>query len=266
VFANAANALKKRAPTLYKIAKSAYLHSKLPAVKLLDGKLTFVVPELVRAVPPELHVLRWITEFLHSGDAFFDVGAHLGWMSLVACHRVGTAGKVVAFEPSPPLVEILQYSKTANRFRQMEIVTRAVADSEDQFVPFYLVNQGNSFLNSLVNHTATLTAGSPTTQKSIMQVQTITVDAFCRRQNLHPDLVKIDVEGAELLVLQGAKSLLDECRSRFIVAIHPSWLPQGQSAADIFRLFSTHEYRLAASQSVRYDETDFGDYLFVPNI
>jgi FkbM family methyltransferase len=264
VFTTAANALKKRAPNLYEFVKSTYFHWKLPAVKLLDGKLTFVAPELARAAPSEVHVLRWIADLLRPGDTFFDVGAHYGWMSLVACRRVRTTGKVIAFEPSPPLAKILHYNKAANRFRQMEVVAGAVADSEDQFVPFHLMNQGNSFLNSLVNHTAYLPAGSQI-QKSTIQVHTITLDEFCKRRKLQPDLVKIDVEGAELLVLQGARSLLKECRCIFIVATHPSWLPPGQSAADIFSLFSAHGYRLAASHSVKYDETDFGDYVFAPN-
>lgn len=263
MFTIAVNALKNRTPTVYEIAKRTYHYLKLPAVKLLDGKLTFVAPSLVRAVPTEAHVLTWITELLRPGDTFFDVGAHCGWMSLVACHRVGNAGKVIAFEPSPPLAKILQYNKAANRFRQMEVVARAVADSEDQLLPFYLVNQGHSFLNSLVDHAAHFPAGSET-RKTTIPVRTITLDEFCRRQNLEPDLIKIDVEGAEPLVLQGARSLLKECRCKFIVAIHPSWLPHGQSEADIFRLFSAQGYRLAAAQSVKYEATYFGDYVFVP--
>lgn len=264
VFTLVADAIKKRAPTVYEIAKRTYRYLKLPTVKLLDGKLTFVAPELLRAAPTEAHVLRWITQLLRPGDTFFDVGAHCGWMSLVACHRVGNAGKVVAFEPSPPHAKILQYNKAANRFVQMEVVTGAVADSDGEFVPFYLVDQGNSFLNSLVAHTGQLPADYRR-QKSTIQAQTISLDEFCKRQNLQPDLVKIDVEGAELLVLQGARSLLNVCRCKFIVAVHPTWLPQGQTTDNIFSLFSTQGYRLAASQSVKHDDTDFGDYVFVPN-
>jgi len=148
-------------------------------------------------------------------------------MSLVACHCVGATGKVVAFEPSRPLVEFLEYNKKANGFRQMEIVPKAVADSDDRVVPFYLVHRGDSSLNSLIDHRTESTA-SQTEQRSTIQVDTITLDQFCRMTNSHPDAVKIDVEGAELLVLQGCSLLLREGRTAFIVALHPTWLPDGQ--------------------------------------
>src|SRR5690349_8207993 len=45
---------------------------------------------------------------------FFDVGAHYGWMSLIGAQCVGAAGRVIAFEPAPPLVDILRYHKRVN--------------------------------------------------------------------------------------------------------------------------------------------------------
>ena len=260
----AANILKSRAPTLYEFLKRTFRWSKLPAVKLLNGKLTLVSPHLISASPTEIHVLMWISELLRPGGIFFDVGAHYGWMSLVGCHCVGATGKVVAFEPSPPLVEFLRYNRKANRFRQMEIVPKAVADSDDRVVPFYLVRRGDSFLNSLIDHRRESTA-SQTEPRSTIQVQTTTLDQFCRMTHLHPDAVKIDVEGAELLVLHGCRRLLKEGRTAFIVAVHPTWLPEGQKAMELFELFRTHGYKVAATQCVQYDGVDFGDHLFVPS-
>jgi FkbM family methyltransferase len=249
---SAANIIKRRAPALYKAAKWAYRRSNLPAVKLLDSKCFLVAPHLVHAAPTEPHVLRWIAELLQPGDIFCDVGAHYGWMSLVACRRVGTTGRVIAFEPSPPLAEILRYNQRINRLRQMEVVAGAVADADDQLLLFYLVNQGDSFMNSLVNHTDK-TGSSLPAQKSTMEVHTITLNEFCKQRNVRPDLIKIDVEGGELLALYGARGLLSEGRCKFIVAVHPGWLPQGQSGSDVFGLFRDHGYRIVASQSVEYE-------------
>lgn len=259
----AAKVLKTRAPALHEFLKQAFRRSKLPVVRFLHGKLILVPPNLITASPTEPHILRWIEELLRPGDTFFDVGAHYGWMSLAACHCVGPTGKVVAFEPSPPLVECLQYTKKLNRFHQMEIVSKAVADSDYRVLPFYLVNSGDSFLNSLVEHRTDPTA-SPAKQKSTIQVQTITLDEFCKTTNLRPNVVKIDVEGAELLALQGCTRLLKERRATFIVAIHPTWLPQGQNASELFDLFRDQGYKVSASQLVPYDGADFGDYVFVP--
>ena len=255
--------VKKRAPALHGFVKRVICRTKLPAVKLLNGRLTLTAPNLLFASPTEPHILRWIRELLQPGDTFLDVGAHWGWMSLAACHRVGATGKVVAFEPSPPLLELLSYNKKANGFRQMEIVPKAVADSDDRVLPFHLVNQGNSFLNSLVDHRMEPSA-SVERRKSTVQVQTVTLDEFCKTGNLRPNVVKIDVEGAELLVLRGCKRLLGQGRTSFIVAVHPTWLPGDQKAEELFDLFQVHGYRAVLSRAARYDGADFADYVFVP--
>ena len=76
-------------------------------------------------------------------------------------------------------------------------------------------------------------------------------------------MIKIDVEGAELMVLHGAAALLEECRPALIVAVHPSWMPQGQRAEDLFEFLGKLGYRVADSKVVRYEGSDFGDYLCV---
>lgn len=264
MFATAANAARRRAPTLHEFCKWILRRSKFPAPRLLNGKFTLTASNLIGTSPTEPHVLRWIDELLRPGNTFFDVGAHYGWMSFVACHRVGARGKVVAFEPAPPLVELLRYHKKLNRFHQMEILAKAVADSDNRLVPFYLLNRGDSFLNSLVDHPLDASANW-TGQKSVTHVETVTLDEFCKMTNLHPNAVKIDVEGGELLVVQGSLGLLKKCRAAFIVAVHPTWLPKGQTDEELFDLFRVHGYKLAGSQVVPYDGADFADYLFVPN-
>lgn len=264
MFATATNPTRRGAPTPYEFFKWILRHAKFPAPRLLNGKFTLTAPNLIGASPTEPHVLRWIDELLRPRDTFFDVGAHYGWMSLVACHRVGATGKVVAFEPSPPLVELLQYNKKANRFHQMEVLSKAVADSDNRLVPFYLLNRGDSFLNSLIDHPVDVSAGW-TGQKSVTHVETVTLDEFCKMTKLRPNAVKIDVEGGELLALYGCTELLKECRSAFIVAVHPTWLPKGQNSVELFDLFRVHGYKIAASQFVQYDGADFGDYLFIPD-
>lgn len=262
MFLGAANAIKSRAPSLHSFMRRVFHWSRLPAVKLLNGKIILAAPALFSVSPTEPHVLRWIEDLLRPGDTFFDVGAHYGWMSLVACHKVGAKGKVVAFEPSPPLVDHLRYHRKANRFHQMQILSKAVADSDGRMVPFHLVGNGDSFLNSLLDHQIDPGANAPR-QKRTVQVETVTLDKFCETTHLRPELVKIDVEGAELLVLRGCTGLLEECCSKFIVALHPDWLPEGQTSVELFDLFRNHGYKLAASK--KYDGAELGDFVFVPS-
>jgi FkbM family methyltransferase len=255
---------QRRAAALHEFFRRLVRYSKFPVPRLLNGRFTLTASNLIGTTPTEPHVLRWIDELLRPRDTFVDVGAHHGWMSLLACHRVGASGKVVAFEPSPPLAKLLQYNKKVNGFRQMEIVSKAVADSDNSLVPFYLVDGGDSFLNSLINHPVDAST-SRTGQKSVIQVETVTLDEFCKVTDLHPKAVKIDIEGGELLALQGCAGLLKDRRTAFIVAVHPTWLPAGQKVVELFDLFRALRYRIAASQFVRYDGADFGDYLFVPD-
>jgi FkbM family methyltransferase len=262
MFRDATDTLKRHAPGVHDFVKRVYRRLGIPAFKFLNGRIVLVAPQLIGASPSEPHVLGWIDGLLKPGDIFFDVGAHHGWMSMVACHRVGSGGKVVAFEPSAPLVECLEYNKKANRLRQMEIVFKAVTDSGGRKVPLYVVNRGDSYLNSLVDHRA---GPVSTAETATVEVETISLDEFCERTKLYPDVVKIDVEGAELLVLQGARRLAEERRTTFIVAVHPCWLPAGQEAAEIFEFFRAHGYQVVESAVVPYEGVEFGDYVFVPD-
>lgn len=256
------NAIKRHAPGLHGVFKSVYLRSGFPAFKFLNGRVVLVAPKLIASAPTEPHVLEWINALLKPGDTFFDVGAHHGWMSIVACHHVGATGKVVAFEPSAPLVECLEYNKKANRLRQMDIVAKAVADVRARDVPFYVANRGESFLNSLIDHRSTPV---PTEQATMTEVETISLDEFCESTQLRPHVVKIDVEGAELLVLRGSTRLLEQRLTTFIVAVHPCWLAEGQAATEIFELFKLHGYKVTASNIVPHEGIEFGDYVFVPD-
>ena len=264
MFAGFVKIIKRHTPRVHGLIKRIHQRSGLPALKRLNGRFTLVAPNLLGTYPTEPHVLKWIDELLGPGDIFLDVGAHYGWMSMVACRSVGPTGKVIAFEPSPPLVRCLQYNKKANRLHQMEIVSKAVVDRGGRMLPFYVVNRGDSFLNSLVDHRLSA-AEVWARQKSTIQVPTVSLDEFCELAKFRPHAVKIDIEGAELLALQGSSSLLEERRATFIVAIHPSWLPHGQEAAEIFDLFRLHGYRVTASQTERYEGVDFGDYVFAPD-
>jgi hypothetical protein len=79
-----------------------------------------------------------------------------------------------------------------------------------------------------------------------------------------PSVIKIDVEGAELLVLKGAGRLLQEVRPQLIVGVHPYWLPESQDAEQIFRLLETYGYKIRDELVLPFDGTFLADYWFVP--
>jgi FkbM family methyltransferase len=263
MLAKASRVLKKHAPRLHASLKLAFLRAQFPVPKLLRGRLVFVAPQLFGSRPTEPHVLKWIDERLRPGDTFFDIGAHYGWMSLLACRRVGARGKVIAFEPSLPLVEFLNHNKRVNGFSQLQIVPKAVADSVEQKVSFYLKDGGDSFLNSLIPRLYQSPA-NPSSNTSSIPIETTTLDAFCQETQFIPAAIKIDVEGAELLVLQGARVLIKHHRPILMIAVHPAWLPRGQTAEELFRFVSSFGYQIIDSKVVPFEGADWGDYLCIP--
>src|SRR5882724_7969413 len=141
---------RNKFPRLHATLKSPFKKTNIPFPKQILRHYVWTKPHLVTEQPAEDHVLRWTEKILRPGDTFFDVGAHHGWVSLVASRKVGTAGRVVGFEPSPPSIEILEYHKKANNLSQLQIEPRPASASTSEGVPFFLVAGGASQMNSLL--------------------------------------------------------------------------------------------------------------------
>jgi len=169
-------------------------------------------------------------------------------------------GAVHAFEPSPANLAILEWHRTTNRFANWTIVPRAVSDEDSAAGRLFLVDAGDSPMNSL-------TAGLPGTPLmkgrdiTTLPMQTVTLDTYCAETGARPDLVKIDVEGAEMLVLQGARKLLSESHPGLIVAVHPYWLPRDQSPARLRELLRAQGYAVFDSKGRPAASLGSGEYL-----
>jgi FkbM family methyltransferase len=213
----------------------------------------------------EQHVRTWLTELLKPGYVFLDVGAHHGWVSMWALPLVGKNGKVYSFEPSPANVSILEWHCTRNKFSQWTIVPKAVSDEDANAEEFFLIDTGDSPMNSLSSRGPGTPFMDGRDVRKI-EMQTITLDTFCSELSSKPNVVKIDVEGAELLVLHGASKLLSEWRPTIILAVHPHWLPQGQSTRQIFELLTSYGYRIYNSKRCLVDYVQEGEYLCLSSV
>jgi FkbM family methyltransferase len=253
---------------LYNFSKKAalsLLYRLPPLPKNIHGRSVWIHPRARFSITTqtffkrEYHVQTWLTEQLKPGQVFFDVGAHHGWVSMWSLPLVGKEGNVYSFEPSPANLSILEWHRTRNNFSQWTIVPKAVSDVDAE-EEFFLVDSGDSPMNSLT----TGGAGAPfMSGRNIRKtsIQTITLDRFCSEVNLRPNLVKIDVEGAELLVLRGAAKLLAESCPTIILAVHPYWLPAGQSPRQIFEYLSGYGYTMYDSKGYLVEYLQSGEYL-----
>jgi FkbM family methyltransferase len=131
-------------------------------------------------------------QMLDPGDTVLDVGANVGYYTLLASVLVGGGGRVHAFEPEPRNAGFLRRHVQINGRGNVHVVQAAVSD---------------------VAGTARFDFGSGTgtgrlAQSGALEVRTVRLDDYCAEHGLAPAAIKIDVEGAEMSVLQGARETL----------------------------------------------------------
>lgn len=137
---------------------------------------------------------RALVALCEPGDAVVDVGANIGYMALLAARRVGPAGRVIAVEPTQRAFGLLEINAARN-FPDRVTAVRAACDETDGMATLF-VSDYSSDLNSM-RPDAVLNAGSQET------VPARTLRSLSRELGITPDVVKIDVEGAEWNVLKG---------------------------------------------------------------
>ncbi len=143
---------------------------------------------------------EFVQRFLRKGMVVLDIGANEGFYTLLAAYCVGKNGFVIAFEPSPRERNRLRMNLGLNLCGNVRVEEAAVADREG-VMSLHVVQTAETGCNSL----RPPAVQGPT---RILPVDVTTVDHFLRRNAVERvDFVKMDVEGAELLALKGAKNL-----------------------------------------------------------
>ncbi len=164
----------------------------------------------------ERYEARLIERVLTAGEVFWDVGANIGYFSLIAAQKLGNTGQVAAFEPGSEAFARLVENLALNSFTSVHPFQVAVADQEGEAV-LHLSKEVSDSGASLYR---------PRGEASRQEVcRVVSLDAFSRDQLwARPTLVKIDVEGAELAVLQGARQVLEHCRPLLLVELEAAVL------------------------------------------
>jgi FkbM family methyltransferase len=216
-------------------------------VRWVDGLCIRVLPsdQLSRALyvsgtyePNTLSVLR---RFLGEGDTFLDVGANVGIISLVASRWVGATGRVYSFEPSrrefDNLVDALERNAVTNA-KPLRVAVTSSSGSADLRVapPSYagLNTLGSAFPYEGVE------------VHRMERVNTITLDEFVAAERIaRAAVIKLDVEGAELTALTGARRVLREHRPTLIVEVFSRSLgANGTTVTSLERFLKDAGYRL----------------------
>jgi FkbM family methyltransferase len=158
-------------------------------------------------------VQQALAKYLLPAMTFYDLGANIGFFSLLGARLVGTTGLVYSFEADPEIAARLRGNLAFNHFRQASVEQKAVW-SESSTVSFERVDANTSPDRGLGH----VSNGGTTTAQTIT-VEAVSLDDFAAKHH-PPDFVKCDVEGAEVAVFQGAATLLRKKRPILLVETH----------------------------------------------
>jgi len=166
---------------------------------------------------------------LRPGMVFYDAGANLGLFTLLAARLVGETGQVFSFEPEPEIAACLRENTWHNLFSCVTVVEAALYSRSGK-IGFRRASK----LESPDRGTGRVLDRG--TEASAIDVHAISLDDFVT-DHPEPDVLKLDVEGAEVEVLQGARKLLQRRSPVLLCELHSE-----ECEAGVFRILEEHGY------------------------
>lgn len=200
----------------------------------------------------EPNLTHFVSRRLHHGDVVVDVGANIGYFTVLSSQLVGTSGRVVAVEPVPPIRARLKRHLQLNRSTNVRIIDAAATGSRCE-LPIYMAARWNIGRSSVRQD---MLGAEPQGQWMVpgLPLHEIISDEELPRIRL----IKIDVEGSEWEVMMGLEPVINRLsvNCEIIVEVTPSVLDtRGSSGRQVWDLFATrgfHPYRIENSYSHSY--------------
>jgi len=171
--------------------------------------------------------VRYFLENLNTGATVFDIGANLGYYTLLFSQCVGETGRVVAFEPSPQVVHFLNCHVRANRLTNVDIV-QAAAGATSGRIRF---------------DTQSGSGTGRVTEAGESEVEVCRLDEKATEMNVWPDFLKVDVEGFAGDVLAGASEILSVSRPTIYLSLHGKL-----EKAQCTEVLKRHDYQFHATE------------------
>lgn len=181
----------------------------------------------------EWPVQKWLVDQVHPGDVVYDVGANVGYFTIMTARLVGTEGHVYAFEPVPDNAAAVRHNVALNQMKQVTVLPYAVSDE---------MGEGKLLLAHYSGGSSLDTVGTPPDLKGELMVPLTTLDMFVSQQDVpQPSFVKIDVEGAEINVLRGMTWLLKNAGPTLLYEIDDGELAAYEQKRDECAAFLTEQ-------------------------
>jgi FkbM family methyltransferase len=191
-----------------------------------NGRVWQLDPEIaLRGREQEMDTIQWLREVVKPGMTVFDIGANVGQMTLEMAELVGPTGRVIAVEPGPGNLALLQRHVEGNGFAQrVTILAAACCATHGGEADLALLEASDDAVGSgfqLDGLGLNAAEAGVRARARRMKVKVVSLDGVCHELGLRPAVIKIDVEGAELEVLRGAAKTLSEGRVSLRFGFHP---------------------------------------------
>jgi FkbM family methyltransferase len=193
-----------------------------------EGGLRYLARPMAETDPA---LLRLAAEFVRPGSTVWDIGANVGLFSFASAVAAGAGGRVLAVEPDPVMAGLLRRSAAANSgHAPVEVLPAAISD-ELSVARFHVARR-----NRATDHLDGFGSGQGGGVRSTQLVLTVTLDWLAARFPA-PDVIKIDVEKAELAVLVGGSRVLAQSPTIICEVA-------GQNTAAVWDLLNAHGYAI----------------------
>ena len=186
-----------------------------------------------------------------------DIGAHIGLVSLPLSSVIASNGSVIAFEPAEANGVYLNEHLKSNKVTNVKVITDLVGDKELESVEFF-ESHDDSGMNT-ISETGSR-RGYEATQK-----RQITLDNFCKENEINPDLIKIDTEGAEVGILKGATETLRTHKPTIYLSVHPRQIIElGSTVEMLEQLLSDLDYKVTDMNGTVVRPLELTEYIVSP--
>jgi len=248
----------------YKISKKGRLKT---CKTFFDAEITVELPAGMdiyltggKSHSSEIRLAKYLIKNLESSNTFIDIGAHFGYFSLLASILIGQEGTVHSFEASPKTYSVLESIKSNHK--NIRTYNEAVCDKIAKVV-FHEFPPNYSEYNSL---NAGQYKGEKWYHKNTpkeTQVNSIVMDEFLTKNSVSPNIIKIDVEGAEYKVLLGMKNYLKVAAPEIVMEhlCENRFNEEHRKADKLLKQFGYIPYTIKFDGSIKRLHTTVDNYL-----
>ena len=157
-----------------------------------------------------------VNEEIRSGMKIIDIGSNIGYYAILESRLVGKSGKIFSIEPSPTNFELLKENLELQNEKNFELYNLAIGDKNEEIE--FLISKKSNW--SKIKGKTDIVG-----ENEVIKVSSKTLDEFCEQNKIENiDLIRMDVEGYEFNIINGAEKILKKFKPIIMIEIHKMYL------------------------------------------